>query len=85
MGKYIRHALAAAFAAVLATGLRLAGVTPDPAAIQGTAEALALALEPMVMLIAYAWSEKAMKRFRRLDPEGAADRLMIKRAADVTP
>lgn len=82
MGKYIRHGIAALVGALLGVLLGASGVTPDPDAVQGAADAIAAALAPMVMLVGYAWTEKFLKRFPGLDLQGYIDRMWLKREAE---
>lgn len=69
LGKYVRHAIAAAVGALAAWANGEWGMTLD-------AE-----FQAAVVVIVYAMVEKLLKRFGWLDPEGAADRLAIKKDA----
>jgi hypothetical protein len=82
MGKYIRHLLAAIIGvlvgAVVAVLGKYLGADFTPEQIEGFTDALTNALLPGVTLWLYAWSEKYLKRFAWLDPEGFTDRLRLK-------
>lgn len=82
MGKYIRHGIAVLVSALLTFLITLTGAVPDPDQVQGAAEGVASVLAPGIMLVAYAWVEKFLKRFRFLDTEGWIDRTWLKAEAE---
>jgi hypothetical protein len=84
MGKYIRHSAAILVGALLTF---LMNTVPGfdtiipPEDLPGVQDALigtVTFIGTMIWFFGYAWSEKFLKRFRRLDPEGASDRELLK-------
>lgn len=78
-GKFARHAAAWLVAAIVGyLGLELSA---DDMATLTAGVAVVLIT---IMGIAYSWTEKALKRFRKLDPEGWSERIWAKSAAERT-
>jgi hypothetical protein len=74
-GKYVRH-LIGVLVGLVVTAV-LAKLAPDTPMhnVQGIVDTISDLLAPAVMLVLYAWTEKLLKRFPALDPEGAASRI----------
>jgi hypothetical protein len=81
MGKYIRHTIGALVGALLGslTSVLVAqGVDLDPARLDMLEVMLVDGLTLFVTIFGYAFTEKFLKRFSAIDPEGAADRAATK-------